>query len=229
MDDIVGNLDEVLEQYRLTKLAENKFSKDIRRLSVLGRTLYNYATTEEDIINYTECIINVACHVLNIHDENEPHGTITSNDIMEGRVEGTLYKELKDYNEQFKDVHIVTSLEEADKSLEERKIIPVTEYDGIPNNIEISVESSSDMSTKEENVTISVEEQNELQETEIKEQEQISNSYDENTTLEQELSEETKEVENITEEEFKDSSSDIIIEEQPKKKKGLFGKKKNKG
>ncbi len=137
MDDIIGNLDDMLAQYRLTKLASNTFSKDIRRVSVLGKTLYQYTSNDPDIIEYTECIIKIACHILNIHDENEdlPKGTITSQDIMDGKVEGTYHKELKDYNDKLaKDTGVViaTSLEAADKSLEENRVIPATEYDGIP-------------------------------------------------------------------------------------------------
>ena len=262
MDDIVGNLDAVLEQYRLTKLAENKFSKDIRRLSVLGRTLYNYATTETDVINYTNCVINVACHVLNIHDENEPHGTITSNDIMEGKVEGTLHKELKDYNEQFKDVKIINTLEDADKSLND-DIIPATEYDGIPNNTvksDIKDEKNS-VITKIDNKVVS-----DIKE-ELKKEDGTENSVvkEENIT-EQEFKEDSNnEKEVITEDEFKeDSNNDVITEDEfleefdlekkkdtkisdkdsktiveskkivkddktIKKKKGLFGRNKQKG
>lgn len=100
MDDIIGNMDEVLNQYHLTKLTTNYFSKDVQRIAVLGRTLYQYASQEEDIINYTNSIIAIACHVCNIHDEeNEPHGTVTSQQIMDGEVEGTYHKKLKDFND----------------------------------------------------------------------------------------------------------------------------------
>ena len=138
MDDIIGSLDDVLAQYRLTKLATNTFSKDIRRVSVLGKPLYQYASNEPAIIEYTECIIKIACYILNIHDDEEdlPKGTITSQEIMEGKVEGTYHKKLKDYNDKLaKDTGVViaTSLEAADKSLEENRVIPATEYDGKPN------------------------------------------------------------------------------------------------
>ena len=152
MDDIIGNLDDMLAQYRLTKLAENTFSKDIRRVSVLGKTLYQYTSNEPDIIEYTECIIKIACHILNIHDEDEdlPKGTITSQDIMDGKVEGTYHKELKDYNEKLAKnagVVIATSLEAADKSLEENRVIPATEYDGIPND-ELKMQEVEKQSTE---------------------------------------------------------------------------------
>jgi hypothetical protein len=45
-------------------------------------------------------------HILNVSlDENEPKGTITSNDIMDGKVEGTYHKELKDFNDKFAKDH----------------------------------------------------------------------------------------------------------------------------
>ena len=157
MDDIIGNLDDMLAQYRLTKLAENTFSKDIRRVSVLGKPLYQYTSNEPDIIEYTECIIKIACHILNIHDEDEdlPKGTITSQDIMDGKVEGTYHKELKDYNEKLAKktgVVIATSLEAADKSLEENRVIPATEYDGIPND-ELKMQEVEKQSTETQTQT----------------------------------------------------------------------------
>lgn len=198
MDDIVGNLDDVLGQYRLTKLAENHFSKDIRRLSVLGRTLYNYATNEEDVINYTNCVIDVTCHVLNIHDENEPHGTITSNDIMEGKVPGTLHKELKDFNENFQEetgIHIVTTLEEADKTLENKQ----------------ETESSESVTVSKEGLDINTVEESENKE-DIKEKD----------------SESKEEATEEKESEIKEDSKEAIEEPKKEKKKGLFGKSNKK-
>ena len=118
IDDVVGNIDNVLEQYRCKKIAENVMSKDIQRLFALGKSPYQHPTDNEDIIGYTNCIIDIACHVCNIRREDEPKGTITSNDIMDGKVEGTLHKELKDFNDKFAEEHpdlvIATSLESAD-------------------------------------------------------------------------------------------------------------------
>ena len=58
------------------------------------------------VINYTESIIDIVCHILNIDlNDDKPKGTITSNDIMEGKVEGTYHKELKDYNDAFAENH----------------------------------------------------------------------------------------------------------------------------
>ena len=150
IDDVVGNIDNVLEQYRCKKIGENVFSKDIQRLFALGKFPYQHPTDNEDIIGYTNCIIDVACHVCNIKREDEPKGTITSNDIMDGKVEGTLHKELKDYNDKFAEEHpdlvIATSLESADAQVsgkmniskeierqkeEAEKEIPVEEITGV--------------------------------------------------------------------------------------------------
>lgn len=185
MDDVVGDLDSVLAQYRLNKLASCRFSKDVQRVAVIGGTLYQYASEDEDITNYTEFIIAIACHVCNIHDESEPHGTITSQEIMDGKVEGTYHKELKDYNEALdkatEGVKIARTLEEADSQL--------------------------GVSSKEESVS-------ESEASKVSEQEGVD----------------TQEEESLSESDFAPDDEEEVpeekVEEKPKKKKGLFGKKK---
>ncbi len=184
MDDVVGDLDAVLAQYRLNKLASCRFSKDVQRVAVIGGTLYQYASEDEDITNYTEFIIAIACHVCNIHDESEPHGTITSQDIMDGKVDGTYHKELKDYNEAYdkatERVKIARTLEEADSQL------------GVSSD-KVEEATKSEEPTKSE-------------ESEVSEEESLSES-DFAPDAEEEVHEEKS-------------------KEKPKKKKGLFGKKR---
>ncbi len=209
MDDIIGSLDDMLSQYRLTKLASNTFSKDIRRVSVLNKPLYQYTSTEPDIIEYTNCVIQVACHILNIHDdeENLPKGTITSQDIMDGKVEGTYHKELKDYNDKLAestDTVVVApkNMHEADatlKALKEGKTLTeVTEDDFAVKPVE-----SSETPTPEE---------------ETKDSEEVA------TDAKTDTEEKTEEKAEPTEESKED------VKEEPKKekkeKRGFFGRKK---
>lgn len=105
--DAIGNMDSVLAQYRFKCIARNYFSKELAMLIVTGKTLWQAESTDEDVIAYTESIIAITCHILNIRDddEEETRGAVTSNDIMEGKVEGTLHKALKDANEEFEKEH----------------------------------------------------------------------------------------------------------------------------
>ena len=101
--DIMGNMDEVLKQYRCTKIAENYISEELYLLNVNGKVLYNVESTNALVQDYTDCIIRVVLHLLNIDIEGKPTGSFTSNDIMEGKVEGTLHKELKDFNDKLEE------------------------------------------------------------------------------------------------------------------------------
>jgi MinD-like ATPase involved in chromosome partitioning or flagellar assembly len=104
--DIIGNMDSVLTQYRCKKIAENYLSEELYLLAVNGKRLFEAESTDELVKIYTECIIKITLHILNIDlDENAPKGTITSNDIMDGKVEGTYHKELKDFNDKFAEEH----------------------------------------------------------------------------------------------------------------------------
>lgn len=127
--DIVGNIDDMLAQYKLTKLAEIGFSMDIQRVITLGKVPYQFVTTEPDLEEFTTAIIQIVCHICNIDlYDNQPRGTITSNDIMEGKVEGTLNHEYKEFNEKLEEeIHPVRTLEDADAVLDGKEPVSNTE------------------------------------------------------------------------------------------------------
>lgn len=98
--DAMGSIDPLLQQYRLKNIAKSYMSEEIAMLLVTGKTLWQYPSTNQLVIDYTNCIVDIVCHILNIEDDTgKPKGTITSNDIMDGKVEGTLNKKMKDFNE----------------------------------------------------------------------------------------------------------------------------------
>lgn len=105
--DVIGNLDALAKQYRCKILATNYLSEELYLNSVTGKKLFRCESTDELVAKYTESIIVVVCHILNIDldAENKPKGTITSNDIMEGKVDGTYHKELKEFNDTFAKEH----------------------------------------------------------------------------------------------------------------------------
>ena len=48
-------------------------------LLVTGKTLWQYPSTNQLVIDYTNCIVDIVCHILNIEDDTgKPRGTITS-------------------------------------------------------------------------------------------------------------------------------------------------------
>lgn len=117
--EVIGNLDSVLQQYRLINIAKNYVSEEIALQLVTGKTLWNLASTDEMVIDYNNCIVDICCHILNISNEDEPKGTITSNDIMEGKVDGTLTKKMRDEQEAMEGIEILTEIPEAENSLKE--------------------------------------------------------------------------------------------------------------
>lgn len=105
--DAMGNLNELVKQYRCKILATNYLSEELYLNNVIGKKLFRCESTDELVAKYTECIIIIVCHILNIDldSESKPKGTITSNDIMEGKVDGTYHKELKEFNDKFAEEH----------------------------------------------------------------------------------------------------------------------------
>lgn len=104
--DAMGNLDELVRQYKVNKLATSYISQELTLLTVTGKTLFQYASSDKSVIAYTDCILDIAAHILNIPRADEKTGTITSQDITDGKVDGTLHKKLKEEEEQ--SVQVVT-------------------------------------------------------------------------------------------------------------------------
>lgn len=133
----------MLSQYRFTQLASCCLSIDIARVNAIGKELWGYPSDSEDIIEFNNCIVDIVCHLLNIGvDEELTTGTFTSNDIVDGKVSGTLHEKLlkKDENKS----EIYTTLEDVDKSLKSYQVDDngssvVNDYiDSFKNNVEDS-------------------------------------------------------------------------------------------
>lgn len=99
--DAMGSLDGMLQQYRLKKLTTINLSLAVSLVLVTGNPLWQYASSDKDILGFTDSIIDIACHICNITRESDlQRGTITSTDIMEGKVDGTLTKKLLERQEE---------------------------------------------------------------------------------------------------------------------------------
>lgn len=117
VSDIHCDFTGMLNQYRFTKLTSCCLSPSIARVNATGKVLWQFPSDNEHIIEFNNCIIDIVCHLLNIEDEKSINrGTFTSNDIEEGKVDGTLHKKIKSKRKDTPEV--ITTIEDADKSLE---------------------------------------------------------------------------------------------------------------
>ncbi len=64
--DIIGNLDGLIEQYRLKKLSQIVLSEEIYLAVCTGKQLFQLPSTNQDIIDFTNCVIDIAAHICNI-------------------------------------------------------------------------------------------------------------------------------------------------------------------
>ena len=104
--DAIGDMEALAKQYRCKILSTNYMSEELYLMAVTGKRLFRVESTDEMVIAYTDSVIRVLCHILNIDiDGQEPKGTITSQEILDGEVEGTYHKELKDFNDKFAEAH----------------------------------------------------------------------------------------------------------------------------
>lgn len=213
VDDIATDWEPIMKQFGFKHLAHVGLSSDIARVIATGKMPFNYASTSEDIQEFNDCIADIVCHILNITvEENEHNGTITSNDIADGKVKGTLSRKLKEQNEQLPD--IATTLEEADMSLAGVKKVEKREvkYERDDNSSAISAMTEYSQHMNEE----------------ILEDNPIESKYSDNglTSYSDTVQDAHDGVSDTNEE--PSESDDLSNEEESPKKKGLFGKKDKK-
>lgn len=213
--DAIGNMNELVNQYRCKHLATNYFSEEIHLQVVTGKKLFRRESTNEFVIDYTDCIIRIVCHILNISlNKDEPEGTITSNDIMDGKVEGTLHKELKDFNDKLSESVTIDSnpMNNSDFTVEES--IPTESDFELDEDVNLDDDSAPIDSIMKEDIPV------DSQHTIPSEQDAINYGG-------------VMEEDDVQPEELIDSDgngvSDILENPETKKKKGFFhGKKKKK-
>ena len=114
--DLIGaSSDELIKQYRLTKLGSMRCSDKIQYITAMGKPLWQMESTEPEVIEFTDMIIEVACHILNVKRGDEPTGSFTANDVDEGKVKGTLKHKNKEKAKG--SPQIITTLDGADDTL----------------------------------------------------------------------------------------------------------------
>lgn len=110
--EAMGSMDNLLKQYRFKKLTSFINSEACSLVLTIDKVLWQYASSNKDIEAYTNSIIDVVALILNIQElNNKSRGTITSNDIMEGKVDGTVTKKMLDKDP---DIEIVQVDEEVE-------------------------------------------------------------------------------------------------------------------
>lgn len=120
--DLIGsNSDEILNQYRLKKLAEMPNSSGIQRTTAMGKSLWQMESTDEDIIEFTTVIATIVCHILGLDNKSQAKGSFTANDVDEGKVRGTLRnknkKKAKDSDTPIAPPDYIMSVTEGDKKV----------------------------------------------------------------------------------------------------------------
>ena len=103
-----ANLQAICDEFKLNNLAHSYNSEEIYYQLVLNRVIYNTESKNEDISIFVDMIIVIVSHICNIDltgdkdkkKKSAPKGTITSQDIMDGKVEGTVTKKMKDRAEK---------------------------------------------------------------------------------------------------------------------------------
>ena len=114
--EAMGSMDVLLKQYRFKKLTSFVNSESCSLVCTLDRILWQYASKDKDIIEYTNSIIDIVGLILNIAElDGKAKGTITSNDIIDGKVEGTLSK-------KFVDASLLEEKEEEDNADIDRSV-----------------------------------------------------------------------------------------------------------
>ena len=112
--DALGSLDNVLKEYKFNKAGVTYFSEEVALQAVVGNNLFQLPSNDKNVIAYTDCIIDVACIILNLTEDRaetkamaaqkgkKGKGIIKTEDILNGKVEGTATKKLRDRETKIK-------------------------------------------------------------------------------------------------------------------------------
>lgn len=116
--EVLSNaVNDIIAQYRCHQLAYIEETKAVSFFITAGKNLWTYASMEKEIEEFNTEIIRVALHILNVDMDDEAkkiEGSITSNDIMDGKVDGTVTKKIRDRQKKMKAI-----IEENPKELQE--------------------------------------------------------------------------------------------------------------
>lgn len=117
VDDIKTDWGIIFKKLGLKHLTSIGLSLDIARILAQSRPVWGVADSSEDVAEFNNAIIDIVCHLLNISRDGKALktiGTFTSNDVFDGKVDGTLTKRIK---EAEKDFHEILSLDDKSEVL----------------------------------------------------------------------------------------------------------------
>lgn len=121
-----SNLNNLLSQYRFNLITTTYLAEEVNNQMVLkSGCIFQVETTNQDVIDYTNSIIEIFCHICNIdltgEKEKRKAKLVSSQDIMDGKVEGTVTKKLMDRakSQGYGSAIQVQSTDELDLFLEE--------------------------------------------------------------------------------------------------------------
>lgn len=83
----------IMDKYNFNHLGSIPLSMDIARCNVTGTDLFNCPTMSDDIQAFNDVIYNILSSFIDLSD-NVERGTVTGNDIVEGKVKGTITEQL---------------------------------------------------------------------------------------------------------------------------------------
>ena len=92
--DVIGNLNSLIDQYRLTKVTTTVESRAIGRVLCMSKPLWQYPSSEEDIVAYTNSILEIVEMILNMGNEE------TEYDTQNKVIDETTKENLNEYQEE---------------------------------------------------------------------------------------------------------------------------------
>ena len=92
--EVIGNLNSLIDQYRLTKVTTTVESRAIGRVLCMSKPLWQYPSSEEDIVAYTNSILEIVEMILNMGNED------TEYDTQNKVIDETTKENLNEYKEE---------------------------------------------------------------------------------------------------------------------------------
>lgn len=156
--DALGSLDNVLKEYKFKKIGVNYLSEEVALQVVVGNNLFQLPSNDKNVVAYTDCVIDVACMILNLTEDREltkqmdadkkkkkKDGIIKTEDILNGKVDGTATKKLRDRESKIKQdlgIKPIENVNDVDKALDNNDFVDVYKDEGFITSVDEFLQDS---------------------------------------------------------------------------------------
>ena len=116
--DIPHDVQNLYKQYNLTQIASNNYSKEVRSILQQGKMLFQYPSTDADVVRYTESLLDTIKFMCNVKDETTEVKVDTKTKKEKGKLKDKKAKDVQIDTTTTNDSNIIAEVSNAESSVQ---------------------------------------------------------------------------------------------------------------